>query len=264
MVCVGFDDVTEGESFDRPFAMPPELEQLVIEVAQAQPNTVVVLTAGGNVDMRRWLGLVKGLLFAFYPGQEGGRAIAEILLGRVNPSGKLPVTFEKRLEDRSSFHSYHDEDADLRVRLDDGVFTGYRHTDARSIEPQFPFGFGLSYTTFAYENLSLSAPSMAIEGRITVSFDIVNTGSVAGAEVAELYVHDVVASVPRPPKELKGFAKVRLEPAERKRLEICLDRRAFEYYDADGHEWVVEAGQFEILVGTSCVDIRLSALVEVG
>ena len=101
-------------------------------------------------------------------------------------------------------------------------------------------------------NLSLSAPSMAIEGSITVSFDIVNTGSVAGAEVAELYVHDVVASVPRPPKELKGFAKVRLEPAERKRLEICLDRRAFEYYDADGHEWVVEAGQFEILVGTSC------------
>jgi beta-glucosidase len=264
VVCVGFDDVTEGESFDRPFAMHPDLEALVIEVARAQPNTVVVLTAGGNVDMRRWLGLVKGLLFAFYPGQEGGRAIAEILLGQVNPSGKLPVTLEKRLEDRSSFHSYHDEDADLRVRFDDGVFTGYRHTDAHGIEPQFPFGFGLSYTTFAYEDLSLSAPSMAVDGRITVSFDLVNTGSVAGAEVAELYVHDVVASVPRPPKELKGFAKVRLEPGERRRVEITLDRRAFEYYDAERHAWVVEAGQFEILVGASCADIRLRGSVQVG
>jgi beta-glucosidase len=264
VVCVGFDDATEGESFDRPFAMPPELEELVIEVARAQPNTVVVLTAGGNVDMRRWLGLVKGLLFAFYPGQEGGRAIAEILLGRVNPSGKLPVTFEKRLEDRSSFHCYHDEDADLRVRLDDGVFFGYRHADARGIEPQFPFGFGLSYTSFAYENLSLSAPSMALDGSITVSFDIVNTGSVAGAEVAELYVHDVVASMPRPPKELKGFAKVKLAPGERKRIDIELDRRAFELYDAGRHEWRVEAGQFEILVGASCADLRLRGRVVVG
>ncbi|MBN1607255.1 MAG: glycoside hydrolase family 3 C-terminal domain-containing protein [Polyangiaceae bacterium] len=264
VVCVGFDDVSEGEGFDRPFAMHPELEELVIEVAKAQPNTVVVLTAGGNVDMRRWLGLVKGLVFAFYPGQEGGRAIAEILLGQVNPSGKLPVTFEKRLEDRSSYHCYHDADADLRVRLDDGVFGGYRHSDAHGIEPQFPFGFGLSYTTFAYEDFSLSASSMATDGSITVSFDVVNTGSVAGAEIAELYVHDVVASVPRPPKELKGFAKVRLEPGERRRVEMALDRRAFEYYDAERHEWVVEPGEFEILVGASCADMRLGGRVRVS
>jgi beta-glucosidase len=213
--------------------------------------------------MERWLPLVRGLLFVGYPGQEGGQAIAEVLLGRVNPSGKLPATFEKRLEDRSSFHFYHDDDHDLRVTLGDGIFSGYRHAEQYDIEPRFCFGFGLSYTRFAYENLRLSTSRLRSDESLIVSFDIVNVGEREGAEVAQLYVRDFEASVPRPKKELKGFTKVKLLPQERKRVELVLGPRAFAFYSVERHDYFVEPGAFEVLVAASSQDVRLKAFVEV-
>lgn len=261
VVCVGFDQVSETEGADRSFAMNDRLTQLVREVSKVQPNTVVVLFAGGNVDMQDWLPGVAGLVHAFYPGQAGGQAIAEVLFGKINPSGKLPATFERRLEDRSSFDCYHDDDGDRRVALTDGIFTGYRHFDRAGIEPAFPFGFGLSYTTFAYENLELTPTSGA---GVKVAFDVINTGKRAGTEVAQVYVRDEEASLPRPLKELKGFASVSLEPGERRRVSVDLDRSAFEYYDPAHHSFVLEPGDFEILVGASAADVRVWGRVELG
>jgi beta-glucosidase len=263
IVCVGFDNVSEGEGFDRPFAMNPQLEELVRAVARVQPNCIVVLTAGGNVDMEPWLSAVRGLLFVAYPGQEGGRAIAEILLGAINPSGKLPATFERRLEDRSSSGSYRDDDHDKRVTLSDGVFTGYRHVDRTGVVPQFCFGYGLSYTRFGFEALSFDKSRFSPEESLRVSFDVINEGTKSGAEVAQVYVRDVDSSVPRPFKELKGFARVTLEPGERRRVTIDLEPRSFAFYDAEMHEFRIEPGSFEIWVGASSEDIRLRGTVEV-
>jgi beta-glucosidase len=263
ILCVGFDNVSEGEGFDRPFAMNEQLETLVIEVAKVQPNTIIVLTAGGNVDMRRWLSMIPGLLFVGYPGQEGGTAIAELLTGKVNPSGKLPATFEKRLEDRSSYHSYHDEDHDLHVALTDGIFAGYRYADRANIEPQFCFGFGLSYTQFSYERLTLSAQRIRPTDHLMVNVDVINTGEREGAEVVQLYVRDVEASVERPDQELKAFAKVFLLPKERKTVTLELKPQSFAFYDVATHDFRIEAGLFELRVGSASRDIRLCANVEV-
>jgi beta-glucosidase len=259
VICVGFDPTTESEGYDRQFALHAPLEKLVQAVAAAQPNSVVVLTAGGNVDVSSWIEQVRGLLHVWYPGQAGGQAVAEILCGDVNPSGRLPATFEKRLEDRSSFASYHDKDGDLRVDLSDGVFGGYRHFDRHGIEPRFPFGFGLSYTRFRYDALQLSTRTLSGEQPLEVSLDVSNAGSRAGAEVVQLYVRDVESRVPRPLKELKAFVKLTLEPGERRRVSLSIDRRALELYDPETREWTVEPGEFEVLIGASASDIRLQA-----
>ncbi|MGC4069522.1 MAG: glycoside hydrolase family 3 C-terminal domain-containing protein [Polyangiaceae bacterium] len=263
VICVGFDNVSEGEGFDRSFSMNPQLEALVQAVARVQPNCVVVLTAGGNVDMEGWLDAVKGLLFVAYPGQEGGRAIAEILLGVTNPSGKLPATFERRLEDRSSAGSYHDDDHDKHVDLTDGIFTGYRHVDRAGIAPRFCFGHGLSYTRFGYEALTLDRERLTPNESLELSFDVSNLGVLSGSEIVQVYVHDVQSSVARPLKELKGFEKVTLAPGERRRVTIELWPRAFAFYDPDVHDFRVEPGTFEIWVGASSDDIRLRGIVEV-
>jgi len=262
ILCTGFNKATEGEGADRTFALPPALEAFIPQVAAANPNLVLALTAGGNVDMQPWLDKVKGLLHVWYPGQEGGTAVGELLFGDVNPSGKLPVTFEKRLEDRSSFDCYHDEDGDKRVLLKDGIFGGYRHFDRAQIEPQFPFGFGLSYTSFAYDKLRLSSDTIAPEGTLTVTFEITNTGARAGAESAQLYVSDVESSHPRPVKELKGFTKVQLEPGETQKASITLNMQAFRYFDPEWKQWIIEPGEFKIQIGASSADIRLTGAVE--
>jgi beta-glucosidase len=259
IVCIGFDATAEGEGHDRPFAMHPDLEAFVAQAAERNDRTIAVLTAGGNVAMDAWIDNVRGLLHAWYPGQEGGTALAEALFGAVNPSGKLPATFEARLEDRSSYGCYHDEDNDGRVTLADGVFGGYRHVDAHGVEPRFPFGFGLSYTTFAYENLRLSADEMDEGDTITVSVDITNTGKRAGAEVVQLYIADVEAAVARPVKELKDFAKVRLQPGQTGTVAMTIDRDALVYYDLDVRGWRYEPGEFTALIGASSRDIRLQA-----
>jgi beta-glucosidase len=256
--CGGHNRWTEGEAFDRTFAMPAQVEQLLLDTLALNPNTMVVLTAGGNVDMTRWLDQVKALLHVWYPGQEGGRAVADLLLGKVNPSGKLPATFEARLEDRSSFTCYHDDDGDKHVAIADGLFCGYRAVDRAHTVPAFPFGFGLSYTTFAYTHLSLSSPRVRRGETVMVRVEVMNTGTRAGAEVVQLYLSDEEATLPRPVKELKGFAKVMLSPSERQTVEIPISTRALEFFDP-ARGWVSEPGRFAVLIGASALDIRLQA-----
>jgi beta-glucosidase len=257
VICVGFDPKTEGEGADRTFQLVGGQDELIRQISAVNKNTIVVLTAGGNVDMTQWIDKVPAILHLWYPGQEGGAALAQILFGDYNPSGKLPVSFERRWEDNPVFHNYYPANGQMRVQYSEGVFLGYRHFDRSTIKPLFPFGFGLSYTTFAYANLSVAPQAGNLNEPVTVSFEVKNTGHREGAEVAELYVGDSHSSVPRPVKELKGFAKVNLKPGESKRVTLKLDRRAFSFYDTTKKAWSAEPGEFSILVGGSSDKIEL-------
>ena len=259
VICAGFNQFSESEQVDRDFGLDDSLNTLISRASEANPNAVVILTGGGNIDVTPWLDLVKAVLHGWYPGQEGGVAIAEILFGEFNPCGKLPATFEKKLEDRSSFDCYHDDDEDKAVFLSDGIFTGYRHFDRENIEPLFPFGFGLSYTTFEYSSISLSSDEMSRGDRVTVSFSVTNTGDRPGAEVVQMYISDVESTYPRSVKELKGFARVELDPGETKTVTLDITEEDLSYFDPDRKEWTVEPGDFEVLIGASCTDIRLRA-----
>lgn len=254
VVPVGFDYGTESEGADRTFRLPPAQDELIREMAAANKNVVVVITSGGGVDMTRWVDKVPAIVEAWYPGQEGGAALADILLGDVNPSGRLPVTFERRWEDNPTHDSYYPSDGTNKVVYKEGVFVGYRGYEHNNVKPLFPFGYGLSYTTFEYSNLKISPTS---NGGFEVSFDVKNTGSRKGADVAQVYVGDTHAKVPRPPKELKGFAKVELAPGETKHVTVPLDTRSFAYYDVAGKQWRVDPGEFDILVGRSSEQIEL-------
>lgn len=262
VVAVGFDHATESEGSDRTFTLPPGQDELVREVASVNKNTVVVLTSGGGVDMSGWLDGVPALIQAWYPGQEGGTALAQVLFGEVNPSGRLPVTFERRWADNPAHASYYPTAVDTkRVAYKEGVFVGYRGYERNNTKPLFPFGHGMSYTTFKYSNLSVkpvaggAASSAGL--RYEVSFDVQNTGSREGADVAQVYIGDMHAKVPRPAKELKGFAKVNLRAGETRRLVVPLDARALSYYDASAKQWRAEPGDFEVLVGRSSERIEL-------
>lgn len=259
VVSVGFNRDTEGEGFDRPFALD-SLQQQLIDIAEASGRKVtVVINSGGGVEMKPWLDKAGAVLMAWYPGQEGGTALAEILTGKRSPSGKLPVSIEARWEDNPDAKSYYaNEKTKGRVLYSEGVFTGYRGYDRNGVKPLFPFGFGLSYTTFAYSNLSVSKTGA---NEVTVSFDVTNTGKRAGKEVAELYVHQQKCTVPRPEKELKGYEKISLKPGEKQRVTIKLDEEAFHFYDVTKHRFVVEPGAFDILVGGSSADLPLKATV---
>ena len=245
VLAVGFDTSNEGESGDRTFRLPPGQDELIKQITAANKNTIVVVTSGGGVDMAGWVDRVPALLQAWYPGQEGGTAVAQLLFGEFNPSGRLPISIERRWEDNATHDSYYPKNNEKKVEYTEGIFVGYRHFDKSGIKPLFPFGYGLSYTTFAYKNLNVSPASGAVSGsaqddrRVTVSFEVTNTGSRAGADVAQVYVGDQHASVPRPVKELKGFAKVSLNPGETRHVEVTLDRRAFSYYDVKSHKWTV-------------------------
>jgi len=256
VLCVGFDAETEGEGRDRKFELPGGQNALVKAVLAANKNTTVVLSAGGNVDMTEWIDNTAALLHTWYPGQEGGTALAAILFGDVSPSGKLPVSFEREWKDNATYNSYYDNGT-KHVKYSEGVFLGYRHFDKSSVKPLFPFGFGLSYTTFKYGNLNVT-PSFKKGEPVTVSFDVTNTGSREGAEVGEVYVSDTHASVPRPVKELKGFGKVDLKPGETKTISVKLNDRSFSYYDVAQKAWVAEPGDFGIWVGGSSAKIELT------
>ncbi|MEK6570819.1 MAG: glycoside hydrolase family 3 C-terminal domain-containing protein, partial [Bacteroidota bacterium] len=238
VVCVGFNPMTETEGADRSFALAPEEETLVNEVAKTNPHTIVALTAGGNVSMINWIDNVAALLHSWYPGQESGTAIGEIIFGDVNPSGKLPASFEKKWEDNACYNSYYDHDNDKHVAYTEGIFVGYRHFDKTGIEPMLPFGYGLSYTTFEYKNLMLSAGKIRKGEKLKVSFDITNTGKRVGAEAAQLYIRDVESSEPRPVKELKGFVKVLLKPGETKNIELEIDESALSFFSPKKNAWV--------------------------
>jgi beta-glucosidase len=248
----------DDEGWDRTnLHLPFGQGELIRQVARANPRTVVVLISGPAIEMDPWLGKVQAVLQAGYPGMEGGTAIARVLFGDVNPSGKLTVTYPKQLMDSPAhaLGTYPGTNGTLFYK--EGLLVGYRWYDAKDIEPEFPFGFGLSYTTFEYSNLKL-VPGQDTNGPVvTAEFDIANTGARAGAEVAELYIHQNNPGLPRPLKELKGFNKISLKPGEKKTVSIPLDQRAFAFYDPAKAGWVSEAGDFKILVGSSSRDIRL-------
>ena len=235
--------------------MPYGQDELIQKIVAANPKTIVVLE-GTMVEMDSWLDKVPALLQAWYPGMEGGNALARVLFGDVNPSGKLPATFPKRLEDSPAHALGAYPGTNGTVTYTEGLFVGYRWFDAKNIKPLFPFGFGLSYTTFKYSNLQIAN---GIDGTVTAQFEIENTGSRAGAEVAQLYVHPEKPGVMRPEKELKGFKKVFLKPGEKQTLTIPLTQGAFAYFDPDKMGWIAEKGDFKILVGGSSRDLALQA-----
>ena len=256
VVLAGFDPSNESEGSDRTFQLPDGQDELIDLVRAANKNTVVVITSGGGVDMTSWVDGSRAIVQAWYPGQEGGAALAQLLFGDFSPSGKLPVTFERRFADSAVYGSYAAQ-ADKRIPYREGVFLGYRHFDRVKTGPLFPFGHGLSYTTFKYAGLTVTPAVMSDNLPVTVAFDVTNTGKREGAEVAQLYLGDGHAPVPRPVKELKGFVKVSLRPGERKRVEITLDRRALSYFDDKTKQWRAEPGDFDVLVGSSAQQIEL-------
>jgi beta-glucosidase len=253
---IGFD----CEGGDRKsIELPAGQDKLLTRIVRANPRTAVVLIGGGAVEMdRSWLSRVPALLYAWYPGIEGGNALARVLFGDVNPSGKLPCTFPKRLADTpaAALDAYPGEKGTVVYR--EGLLVGYRWYDTKDIDPLFPFGYGLSYTHFAYTNLNLVQTSGATGLPLTVGFEIANTGNRAGAEVAEIYVQPVHPGVFRPVKELKGFVKVFLQPGEKQPVAVTLDENAFAYYDVGTRSWVAEKGEYKILVGRSSRDIPLT------
>jgi len=255
----GFDTASEGESADRTFRLSPGQDELINQIAAVNKKTVVVMTSGGGVDMNAWIDRVPALLEAWYPGQEGGVAVAQLLFGESNPSGRLPISIERRWEDNATHDSYYPKDGSKKVEYSEGVFVGYRHFDKSTVKPLFPFGYGLSYTSFAYKNLTISPASSAQQ--VSVAFDVTNTGTRAGADVAEVYIGDRHAPVPRPIKELKGFKRVSLNPGETKNVVVKLDRRAFSYYDVKSHSWTLAPGDFDLFVARSAADIALTGKV---
>jgi beta-glucosidase len=256
VVSVGFDPTNEAEGSDRTFSLPWGQDALINAVAAANPRTIVTVTAGGNVATEQWLSHVPAYLHTWYPGQEGGTAVAEILFGAVDPEGRLPVSFERRWEDNPTHDSYYATNGHVRYR--EGVFLGYRYYTGATTKPLFPFGYGLSYTTFTFSNLRVSPTRV-------VSFDVTNTGSRPGAEVAQLYVGDPSAQVQRPVKELKGFEKVRLAPGETRHIALPLDDRSLSYWDEANHRWRIDPGRFVIYVGDSSEHTPLRAtLIALG
>lgn len=262
VVAAGFDQDTESEGADRTFYLPPGQNELIQEMSAANKKTIVVMTSGGGVDMVPWVDRIPALLEAWYSGQQGGVALAEVLFGDVNPSGRLPVTFERRWEDNPAHDSYYPEANTKRVVYKEGVFIGYRGYERAGTKPLFPFGFGLSYSSFKYGNLTIkpvaSAESSGTAGpRFEVAFEIKNTGTREGADVAQVYVGDTQTTIPRPAKELKGFAKVSLRPGETKKVSVILDSRALSYYDVSAKQWRADPGAFDVLVGRSSEQIEL-------
>jgi beta-glucosidase len=263
IVATGFDTVSEGESGDRMFGLPSGQDELINQLAAVNKKTIVVNTSGGGVDMTAWIDRVPALLQAWYPGQEGGTALAQILFGDFNPSGRLPISIERRWEDNAVHDSYYPKPGSKKVEYSEGVFVGYRHFDKSTTKPLFPFGYGLSYTSFAYKNLAISSPSPGQGQQVSVTFDVTNTGARAGADVAEVFIGDRHTPVPRPVKELKGFTKINLSPGETKSVTVQLDRRAFSYYDVEKHAWRVTPGDFDVFVARSAADIELTGKVTV-
>ena len=260
LLFVGDSQFQESEGFDRPsLELSSQQEELINAVAKANPKTIVVLNAGAQVVMENWIGNVDGLVYVWFPGQEGSQAIADVLTGAVNPSGKLPVSIPKRWEDCSAYGSY--PGANGETDYSDGIFVGYRHFDAKNLDVRYPFGFGLSYTTFTVGSVTVTPVAKSKNNEYTVSVGVENTGTRAGAEVVQVYVHDLKAKILRPMKELKAFTKVSSQPKEKKTVELRLNKSSFAYYDDVQRAWVVTKGEYEILVGTSSRDLPLKRLI---
>lgn len=249
----------EREGRDHPITLQGNQNQLVGAVAATNPHTVVVLKSG-SVELMPWVDKVPALVEAWYPGEEDGNAVAAVLFGDFDPSGKLPLTFPRRLADLPAHTPKQYPGVDGVVHYSEGVFVGYRHYDEKNIKPLFPFGYGLHYTTFAYKNLKVSPSILSSNGTgaISVDLDVTNTGSRAGAEVAELYLgFPSTSDVPQPPKQLKGFERVELKPGQAGHVHLVLDRRSLSYWNTSKHDWTVMPGDYKVMVGASSRDMRL-------
>ncbi|KAI1871966.1 uncharacterized protein JN550_004169 [Neoarthrinium moseri] len=259
VVVIGLDAEWESEGYDRKTMDLPSdgsQDRLVEAIVKANPRTVVVNQSGSPVTMP-WADKVPTILQAWYQGQEAGNALADVLFGFKNPSGKLPCTFPRRIEDTPAYHNWPGEN--LRVLYGEGLYIGYRHYDRAQIAPLFAFGHGLSYTTFEYGRVSVSQKTLGADAPIHMIMAVTNTGSVAGSETIQIYARDEKSKLPRPEKELVAFEKVSLEPDETKHITIPLDKYAVGYYDDSLRTWIAEEGTFKILVGASAADIRQSA-----
>ncbi len=271
VLAVGFDPQSESEGSDRTFGLPPGQDQLIEKIATINPRAIVVITSGGGIDMSRWVDRIPALIEAWYPGQEGGAALAHIIFGDADPSGRLPVTFDRRWTDNPAHNSYYPPPGTNRVVYDEGVFVGYRGYERSGIKPLFPFGYGLSYTSFRYGNLRVQRidanahANHSSKGPLyEVSWDVTNTGTRSGADVSELYVGEEHPAVPRPVRELKGFVRVNLRPGETRNVKVELNGRAFAYFDMKSQHWRVDPGEFEIYVGSSVDQLPLRQKVVIN
>jgi len=265
VVMVG-DDETEGR--DHSLTLSGKQDALVEAVAAANPRTVVLLKTGSPIFMP-WVDKVPAILEAWYPGEEDGCAVAAVLFGDVNPSGKLPITFPRRLADLAANTPDKYPGTNNVVHYSEGVFVGYRHFDAENIDPLFPFGYGLSYTTFTYKNLSISSKNFSAgsnsRGTLAIDFEVANSGKKFGKEVVQLYVEfPSTTAIPQPPKQLKGFEKVALRPGQSRRVHLMMDARSFSYWDINTHDWKIMPGTYRIMVGSSSRDIQLRDSLQVN
>ena len=259
VLAVGFNAASESEGGDRNFELPVGQEQLIDQIVALGKKTIVVITSGGSVDVSNWKDKVQGIFETWYAGEEGGTAAARLLFGEDDPSGHLPISWEKQITDNPSYAHYYPDPGTNKVVYREGIFVGYRGYDRNHIEPQYPFGFGLSYTTFSFSNLK-SIP--VGDSRFHVMFDVTNTGKRPGAMVAQLYIGPASSTVERPVKELKGFKRVQLGPGETKQVTIELDPRSFSYFDVRTSSWQADAGTYELMLGGSSQDIEQKIRVQ--
>ena len=259
IMTAGFGEELESEGFDRSWTLPESQVEAIKEVASKNNHVVVVLYAGGAVDVSDWIDDVEGVIFAGYPGQEGGTALAEVITGAVTPSGKLTATWAKRWEDYPSCDNYYEKQGQKHMDYAEKLLVGYRHFDTRSVEPVFPFGFGLSYTKFAYSDLKVTRK----RGTCKVTVDVKNTGKCAGAEVVQVYVQPHKVAAGDPVHTLRGFDKLTLKPGQKKSVTITLDENAFSTYKTQLKKFTVNEGSYKIKVGASSRDIRLNTDIQV-
>jgi beta-glucosidase len=261
VAALGFDAQVESESGDRPFALPGGQDLLLRDLVGANKKTIVTITSGGGVEMAGWIDTVPAVVMSWFAGEQGGTALGQLLTGDANFSGHLPITIEKAWADNPNHDSYYPAPGTKKVLYSNGIFVGYRGYEHNNVAPLFPFGHGLSYTTFTYGRPVVTPTAGATGTAYTVAFDVTNTGTRAGAAVAQVYVASVQPKVTRPPKELKGFARVELKPGEVRRVTVNLDARAFSYWDTASRQWRADAGSYRILVGPSTADTPIEAMV---
>jgi beta-glucosidase len=261
ILAVGFNAASESEGGDRTFELPVGQEQLIQQIAELGKKTIVVITSGGSVDVSRWQDKVQGILEGWYSGEQGGTAAARLLFGEENPSGHLPISWEKRITDNPSFAHYYPDPGTNKIVYREGIFMGYRGYEHNHVDPLYPFGFGLSYTTFSFSQLKSSA---ATDGHVRVTFDVTNTGKRAGATVAQLYVGQASTTVERPAKELKGFARVQLQPGETRHVTLDLGPRSFSYFDVKSASWQADAGTYNLMLGDSSQNIEQKTTVQLA
>jgi beta-glucosidase len=266
----------DSEGYDHPFALPENKEKMIEHISSQNPKTVIIVNSGSGIQMTDWK--VPAIIYSWYPGQNGNIALAEILSGKTNPSGKLPITIEKKFEDSPGYPYIPEgdtlytgwggdqiiKDKIYNIRYKEGVFVGYRWYDSKKIEPLFHFGYGLSYTSFEYGKVTVSDKDLNKDGHFTVNLTVTNTGKVAGAEIVQVYVQEVKPSVPRPVKELKGFKRIFLNAGESKQVSLTLTKQDLAFWDVKTNGWLAEPGDYNILVGSSSVDIRQTGKVTLG